>query len=856
MREGPPSIPQPPGSSPASKRSAALFYRLAAFQLHRPWTMLAIAAVIVVTSVLLALRLEIRPGFEALLPEDRPSVKELERVKEHTSGVSTIFIVLEGSDTAALRKAADTLVVELEKLGRPWVGSVEDGVQDAVHFLGPRAGLFTSLDKLESLRDRVEERYQWEVGKATGATLDLDDDYEPPAIDADTLKKELGLEGERLDRFPDGYYQSQDGKTLVVAIRSGLFGTDYEKGNEAVRRVKQVVQRVDPSSFDPTVKVGYAGDLVTAIAEYNAVGEDLMDVGILGGLLIVSVVFLYYLRFRTLWTMMLTISIGVSVCFAYAALTVGYLTMATGFLFSIIAGNGINPGIIYMARYLEARRRYMDVSGAIRIAHRDTWLPTLTASAAASAAYASLMVTEFRGFHDFGVIGGVGMMFCWICTYAFLPSILVLSERFSPLDKSKGRLFGLIKGDDGKGTRFGVPFAKLVGRAPRTVAVTGLLLTLAAIAGTVWWVRSDPMEYDLNNLRTDMSERANEDRLTHVAIETTGYVSANGMAILTQRADQVPALVKILEERRDAAPADAKPFKAVHTLQQFVPPDQPEKIEVLLELKNLIEKARKRGFIDDDEWKDIEPFLPPDDLKPFGLADLPDGVARPFTETDGRRGRIVFISPIDMDAVDDAHYLFRWANSYRRTELPDGSVIIGSGRAVIYADIWEAVLSDVPIAVVVSLLCTLIVVVVAFRRGFASLAVLLALVAGVFWMIGLLAIFGVKLNFLNFIALPITFGIGVDYAVNVMQRYRREGSGGVIRAVRETGGAVVLCSLTTTFGYLALVRSMNHAVRSLGIASVLGEVACLLAAVIVLPAVLAWRDGVAITQARDSEAFR
>ncbi len=60
--------------------------------------------------------------------------------------------------------------------------------------------------------------------------------------------------------------------------------------------------------------------------------------------------------------------------------------------------------------------------------------------------------------------------------------------------------------------------------------------------------------------------------------------------------------------------------------------------------------------------------------------------------------------------------------------------------------------------------------------------------------------------------------------------------------MRETGGAVILCSLTTTLGYLALVSSMNFAVRSLGVAAVLGEVCCLLAAVLVLPAALVWWD--------------
>ena len=43
--------------------------------------------------------------------------------------------------------------------------------------------------------------------------------------------------------------------------------------------------------------------------------------------------------------------------------------------------------------------------------------------------------------------------------------------------------------------------------------------------------------------------------------------------------------------------------------------------------------------------------------------------------------------------------------------------------------------------------------------------------------------------------------------------------------MRSTGGAVVLNSLTTTLGYLALIGSVNQAVRSLGVIAVLGEIA-------------------------------
>jgi predicted RND superfamily exporter protein len=324
----------------------------------------------------------------------------------------------------------------------------------------------------------------------------------------------------------------------------------------------------------------------------------------------------------------------------------------------------------------------------------------------------------------------------------------------------------------------------------------------------------------------------------HFGIDLTGFTGLDGMAIMTDRLDQVAPLKAALEARREAAPAEAKPFKDIHTLQDFVPTDQEAKIPILRQIKSRILKARKLGAISDSDWSGIEPYLPPDDLKPFGIADLPEAVARPFTERDGTRGRVLYISPINGEATSDAHYLLRWADSFRRTELSDGSVVLGSGRAVIYADMWKAIVSDVPKAVAVSFAGTLGVVAFAFRKRRATASVMLALLVGVFWMTGTLATAGIKLNFLNFMALPVTFGIGVDYAVNIVQRDLELND--PLEVLRRTGGAVILCSFTTLLGYLALVRSVNFGIRSLGTAAVIGEISCLLAAVLVLPAVLVW----------------
>jgi uncharacterized protein len=75
----------------------------------------------------------------------------------------------------------------------------------------------------------------------------------------------------------------------------------------------------------------------------------------------------------------------------------------------------------------------------------------------------------------------------------------------------------------------------------------------------------------------------------------------------------------------------------------------------------------------------------------------------------------------------------------------------------------------------------------------------------------------------------------------MMKRYDLANAQPIRFLVVHTGGAVILCSLTTTLGYLALLLSINGAVRSFGLAAAAGEVTTVLAAVAFLPALLEWR---------------
>jgi hypothetical protein len=171
---------------------------------------------------------------------------------------------------------------------------------------------------------------------------------------------------------------------------------------------------------------------------------------------------------------------------------------------------------------------------------------------------------------------------------------------------------------------------------------------------------------------------------------------------------------------------------------------------------------------------------------------------------------------------------------------------------LVFADILASISKDGPLATVVALAAVVLLSLWLARGRAGAFAVSASLVAGVLWTVGAAAAGGMRINFLNFIALPITFGIGLDYAVNVFGRYRlgEQSPQHLMVAIGRSGGAVAICSATTVLGYGSLLLSRNGALLSFGLLAVVGELACLLAALVVLPALLTWRQARAAVPGR------
>jgi predicted RND superfamily exporter protein len=134
-------------------------------------------------------------------------------------------------------------------------------------------------------------------------------------------------------------------------------------------------------------------------------------------------------------------------------------------------------------------------------------------------------------------------------------------------------------------------------------------------------------------------------------------------------------------------------------------------------------------------------------------------------------------------------------------------------------------------------LIVMVVLLVGPNRG--AVAVLAGTGSGTLLMAATCALVGLKINFLDFIALPITLGLGIDYAINVAHRHVHEDIPDPLTTLRTSGAAVFVCSLTTIIGYGSLLVSDNLAIRGFGTASLIGEIACVLTALVLVPAMLA-----------------
>src|SRR5438067_7432853 len=357
----------------------------------------------------------------------------------------------------------------------------------------------------------------------------------------------------------------------MIVVRAPFSDTEPRKAEVLLEALRAKVSLLLPAY--PGVAVGYAGDPVTAALEHALVLRDVIVTAALCSLLVASALYFTFRSPRIVLALVGNLLCACALTFGWARLAIGQLNSATAFLGSVVAGNGINFGIILAARYQEERRLGSHAQ-ALATALRETAGPTLVAAMAAAASYLSLIVTGFRGFSEFGAIAGVGMLLCWMTTYLVLPALLDLVEP-PPVGRSKTT------------------------SAPIPGVVVSLAILVGAAALTVLGARflREPFEDDLGALRSRSLPASDPGKWSRRLDASFGRVRSGGFVLAVEEPEDVAPVLDALERVEERVPAQARVLGRIDALPRVLPgtPDeQRRKIDLLAEARELLGRALPR----------------------------------------------------------------------------------------------------------------------------------------------------------------------------------------------------------------------------------------------------------------------
>jgi uncharacterized protein len=825
--------------------------RWVSFSLRHSWTCVLGWVLITALAIWFARDLKIKTDLASLLPKSYPSVRELDRVKAKVGGLEKVILVIESPDSTANRRFAVDMATRLRK--RDDIGLVE--IDRDLSYFTDKKLLYLDFPDLVKVYQRVQRR-------ASGDIM-FDDDAKNPLDFSDIEAKYKSDDSGKRDGWA-----SEDGTRRLVKFFPLAQSANVGKSRELINMSKAEVAAQDPARYHPDMVVFYGGEYKNRMVEYDVIVNDIVSTAALAIGAIIILISLYFRQWFAFLFIGFPLIAGLSWTFGITTLAIGNLNLITGFLFAVLAGLGIDFGIHVFSRYVEERGNGHDLSEAVMKAVINTGEAITTSAMTTVAAFYSLMITDFKGFSEFGFIAGTGIIMTLAAILLSFPSLIALGERLHLVRHRQN-----VK--EWKKSTGDIPFAR-----PVVVGFIALLI-VGVVLGSY-----TTFDYDFTNLRANLpSANAVKSKISSVQSQETAPA-----AIVAESAEARLAIRNELEARRDANPDSY--IREIRTLEGFLPKDQRKKMGLIKRLRRVVDRHLEKILkgqtdIDRDEiqtWVHVRPQTPDS---------LPGYVRRKFMGPDGSFGDFVVVGTSAQ--LRDGLQAIRFADEVRHVKTKDHGGFYASGSAIIMADMLKVMRHDSVIAISVTFLVVLAIVLVDFGTRRATIIALIPLIldilvaavgrvfgfsldignltlAGIFigelvfivvanliferesirtaaivvspvlggivLMLGMMTVFGIKLNFYNMVVLPSIIGMGIDNGVHLYHRYNEEGPGSLKYVLRTTGAAVFMASLTTMVGFSGMVIATHQGLNSMGDVAVIGMVTCLIMSVVFMPALL------------------
>ncbi|RKH26326.1 export protein [Corallococcus praedator] len=848
--------------NPSSHPPPRLAVAYAEMLVRRPGAVMTVLLLLLGLAVWGTSKLTINSNQLDLISQDLQEVKDVKRVIDMVGGSGFFMVALRGDDEATLKRVADDLAVMVGK-DKEHARSLTYKIP--VEFVQQNMVLFVKTEDLAEGKRRIMAFLKDQIRRSNPFYIEIKK-TEPVKLDLQDLVDKYSSVGNK--SIADDYYISQDRKLLLLLIKPMWDTNQIGQTKDYVEKLRkdladysqsnaggvQLVEDYYKMGDKKTVAYGFTGSYKTAVDDSYAIEESLQPVTILALVAIFAITIAFFRKWAPTLIVVSGTVAGTLYTLGFTYVAVGELNMITSILGGILMGFGIDYGIHFIFRTrleLGAGKRY-DV--AIRDAVINAGRPALVSAVVVAGSFFVLMVSDFKGFSQFGALAGTGTLVLGVTLFSWCPALLALAGRRNP--ELPQKLIGVMKPpavNNASGNEMRIP-------RPGLVLAVGCVVVAVVCGAAIPWKDGEPpagadfftrLPYGVRfNYNTRALMPANQPSVVlQDEINDRFKIASDPLAIYTKDLAETEALYKELT----ADPKKRPTISQVMSLFTFVPPEgiAQANTKILEEWQAELKDIEVSSLPPETQEK-AQLFLKMLEARPFDVHHVPEIYATQFRHLPSTRpenhGYLTFIYP----SVDlwDGKQMLQFADQTRSikamvtpgkfTDGPQGTPVEKEFRAAgatqLYASLARMVLKDAKLTIVLTALWILAMHFADFRNAKLALASVIPLTVGLAMMLGFMALFDIRLNFMNVIILPILLGFGVSHGLYLLHRFL-EGTSPLV-ALRSVGAAVASSTLTAVAGFAALLVAGHNGVRSMGIIACIGLITTLLVSFTVLAAVM------------------
>ncbi|MCK4879853.1 MAG: outer membrane lipoprotein-sorting protein [Bacteroidales bacterium] len=174
----------------------------------------------------------------------------------------------------------------------------------------------------------------------------------------------------------------------------------------------------------------------------------------------------------------------------------------------------------------------------------------------------------------------------------------------------------------------------------------------------------------------------------------------------------------------------------------------------------------------------------------------------------------------------------------------DPAVEVIGGYGYVRTELANKVLTGTYYSLGIALFIIFILLSIIFRSLKAGLLGIIPLSISVVVLFGLMGLTGIRLDVATALLSSVMIGVGVDYSIHFLWRYREErrqnrpATEAVITTITTTGRGIIFNALSVIVGFVVLIISSFTPIRFFGVLVLVSILSCLVGALVILPAIV------------------